>query len=391
MKRKKIWTLWMCWGCLFLAISMSSCTKVELEKMDDPAYLRVFNTLRFRMTLENKQLGLSVITMLVDPEFNAEGEPISAGIVGDYLITRNLYAAPYPSFIGNSVNKYNPEYPGKEIVMSGPILNGFDLSSWAQVPSGKHRFAFYIRPRSEVSFFKLDKRYREKPIVDTVINLDAKEVYTMQVLQEDFQKKTFTSILRQENFHKQAFADSLVYVNFYNYSARGFFAGSGGEKPEPRLSFHSFIGGIPDNMNVYYSLYDVPEGEPGKVIPSHELVYMTNLRRKLDDPKPSKYFSMPLRKAGDTNMQSNLAQVFNLGRPWVDVHTYDASTVRITCFKNGLGPTPWAIGTLLPSMIVTTHSGIHNPRSFGTVNSLEIINNDAYLTTIQRVYEKPIY
>jgi len=370
---------------------MSSCTKVELEKMDDPAYLRVFNTLRFRMTLENKQLGLSVITMLVDPEFNAEGEPISAGIVGDYLITRNLYAAPYPSFIGNSVNKYNPEYPGKEIVMSGPILNGFDLSSWAQVPSGKHRFAFYIRPRSDVSFFKLDKRYREKPIVDTVINLDAKEVYTMQVLQEDFQKKTFTSILRQENFHKQAFADSLVYVNFYNYSARGFFAGSGGEKPEPRLSFHSFIGGIPDNMNVYYSLFDVPEGEPGKVIPSHELVYMTNLRRSLDDPKPSKYFSMPLRKAGDTNMQSNLAQVFNLGRPWVDVHTYDASTVRITCFKNGLGPTPWAIGTLLPSMIVTTHSGIHNPRSFGTVNSLEIINNDAYLTTIQRVYEKPIY
>jgi len=44
-----------------------------------------------------------------------------------------------------------------------------------------------------------------------------------------------------------------------------------------------------------------------------------------------------------------------------------------------------------PNMIINTHSGIYNPRSFSSVNTVEFVNGEAYLTTIQRKYDPPIY
>ena len=377
---------------LLIGISFYSCTKVELRKIDSPAYLRVFNDLRFKMTLEDKNLGLSVVTMLINPEYNESGEPISAEIVGDYLITRNLYAAPHPSFIGNSIDRYNPEYPGKEVVMAGPILNGFDLSTWAQVPSGKHRVAFYLRPKSEVPFFSLEKRYREKAIVDTTIDLAPQEVYTMHVLQKDFETKEICMLLRQENFHKLALSDTLVYVNFYNYSAKGFYAAPSNEKPGARKSFYTVSNGFPEDVHVYFSLFNKPDLEDGVLVEGYDRVFMTNLLRDNDNNLPNKYHSIPLRKKGNDSMKSDLAQVLNFAVPWVDIHARNTVRTQIIFYKDGNAIAPWAsFGTLMPNMIVSTHSGVHNPRSFGTVNSFEIVNGDIYLTTVQRVYDRPIY
>lgn len=98
--------------------------------------------------------------MFINPVVDASGMPVSAEIVGDFLDQRDAYAPPYPSHIGNSTSVNNPEYPGKENVLVGPILNGFDLSSWAQVPSGKVRIMFAYRPKNTVPFFQLESHLK---------------------------------------------------------------------------------------------------------------------------------------------------------------------------------------------------------------------------------------
>jgi hypothetical protein len=45
----------------------------------------------------------------------------------------------------------------------------------------------------------------------------------------------------------------------------------------------------------------------------------------------------------------------------------------------------------MPGLVINIHSGTYNPRSFATVNTIEIINGRAYLTTVQRKYDPPIY
>jgi len=40
---------------------------------------------------------------------------------------------------------------------------------------------------------------------------------------------------------------------------------------------------------------------------------------------------------------------------------------------------------------VNIHSGKDNPKTFATVNTIEVVNGRIYLTTIQRKYAPPIY
>ncbi|ULT26714.1 hypothetical protein KUH03_07730 [Sphingobacterium sp. E70] len=44
-----------------------------------------------------------------------------------------------------------------------------------------------------------------------------------------------------------------------------------------------------------------------------------------------------------------------------------------------------------PGLTVNVHSGTANPRTFGVVNSIEVVNGNAFLTTVQRKYPQPIY
>ena len=114
-----------------LLLFASGCVKVEYSKINDPAYLRVFNNLNYIQTLGSKDNKVPFFCMFINPVVDADGMPVSAEIVGDFLDQRDAYAPPYPSHVGSSISVNNPEYPGKENVLVGPILNGFDLSSWA--------------------------------------------------------------------------------------------------------------------------------------------------------------------------------------------------------------------------------------------------------------------
>ena len=115
----------------------------------------------------------------------------------DFLDQRAPYAPPYPSHIGNNNSVNNPEYPGKENVLVGPVLNGFDLSSWAQVPSGTHRVMFLYRPTNSIPFFQLEPALRKKVLIDTTLDLTEGEVYTMHVLQQNFITKENGVLLRK--------------------------------------------------------------------------------------------------------------------------------------------------------------------------------------------------
>src|SRR5262249_49934691 len=143
-----------------------------------------------------------------------------AATFGDYLDKRAPWAMPYPD-AGNT-SLYQTEYPGTYKVMAAPILNGFDLASWAQVPSGQHRIVIAARPRNNTPFFELQPKLRQNILVDTVLQLDIREVYTMQVVQQSAITRKTALYTRKEDFWKQPFSDSLVYVNFYNLSAEGY-------------------------------------------------------------------------------------------------------------------------------------------------------------------------
>jgi hypothetical protein len=69
----------------------------------------------------------------------------------------------------------------------------------------------------------------------------------------------------------------------------------------------------------------------------------------------------------------------------------DGAYGLISCYGNGTRQSFERGALFLPSMIVNIHSGTHNPRSFATVNTIEVVNGNAYLTTIQRKYEPPVY
>src|SRR5690606_10528894 len=113
---------------LCLVIS-SACQKVEYTTMENPAYLRVFISINQMHVMDSKGDTLSYLCMLINPEFDKNGNPVSAEIVGDFLDQRAPYAPPFPSYIGVSTSVNNPEYPGKESVLAAPVLNGFELSS----------------------------------------------------------------------------------------------------------------------------------------------------------------------------------------------------------------------------------------------------------------------
>lgn len=386
--------------CLLLLLVMSSCSKVEYAKIDDPAYLRVFNNLNYTIGLDNKDEQVPFLTMLIDPEMDGNGMPVSAKIKGDFLNQRDPYAPPYPSHIGSSVSYKNPEYPGKENVLVGPVLNGFDLSSWAQIPSGKHRVVFMFRPENATPFFNLDAKYKHDVLIDTTIVLDTREVYTLHVLQKNFTTKKNGVYLRKENFHKLSLSDSLVYVNFYNMSAKGFQEADNKLKSGYKNS-KALGNGIRDNMQIFYTLYK-NEPDMTKPIPGFKGKYLGPLVRNSEVLEVSPYYSFPLFADGTSDgIRTNIWQQIDLLAPGINPsdnpypafqYNTDGNWAPISFLLNGKQPVAGNNNyATLPNMIVNIHSGTYNPRSFATVNTVEVVNGNVYLTTIQRKYAPPIY
>ncbi|RYD97222.1 MAG: hypothetical protein EOP54_11570 [Sphingobacteriales bacterium] len=396
--KQSVWFL-----ALFFLLFGSGCVKVEYSKIDEPAYLRVFNNLNYIQTLGSKDDKVPFLCMFINPVVDAGGMPTGAEIVGDFLDQRDAYAPPYPSHIGTSTSVNNPEYPGKENVLVGPILNGFDLSSWAQVPSGKVRVMFAYRPKNTVPFFQLENHLKTDIMIDTTIDLTTKEVYTLHLLQKDFATKKTGVLLRHENFHKLPLSDSLAYVNFYNMSAKGFWEADASLKPE-NWRLRSFQGGMKDEMNVFLSLYqsqaNLDHNSP--TIPGFKGKYLANVKRNTETPVVSPYASFPLWAAKDANgIATNIWQRFDFFVPGMDItnNPFYASNisnggnwVSVNCLFNGqVGLTSNDNGALLPNLLVNIHSGKNNPATFATVNTIEVVNGRVYLTTIQRKYPAPIY
>lgn len=400
------------WGGLIIAFLMTSCVEIDYLEIENPAYVRVFNNLNYEVTLENRFENIPFLTMLIDPEFDENGVPVSAAIVGDFLDEREKYAAPYPVHSSNSVSYKNPEYPGRENVLVGPILNGFDLSSWAQIPEGEHRVVFYFRPLSETAFFSLEKELRTKVAVDTVINLKEREVYTLHVLQKDFVTKENTIILRQEEFHKIPLADSLVYLNFYNMSANGFYE-DGVENYETTVVLAGEYGtlekGVPDGVNVYLSLFpsadsNIQLDDINEAVPGYYRTFLTSIRRDTESSRVNPYFHYPLfggKEKDDEHIQTEMFQMLNFLAPGLDPYktpygqNYEPNKGfyhTLLFYKDGLTFPAKNVGAMFyPNMIVNVHSGNYNPRSFATVNTVEIVNGRTYLMTIQRKYDPPVY
>lgn len=390
---------------LILTILMfaSGCVKVEYSKINDPAYLRVFNNLNYVQTLGSKDNKVPFLCMMINPVVDPSGMPVSAEIVGDFLDQRAPYAPPYPSHIGNSTTVNNPEYPGKENVLVGPILNGFDLSSWAQVPSGKVRIIFAYRPKNTVPFFNLEANLKKDILLDTTVDLGNKEVYTLHVLQKDFVTKKTGVLLRQEIFHKLPLSDSLAYVNFYNMSSKGYWQADASLKPD-NFKLASFQGGIKDDMNVFLSLLESQENlsSAGPAVPGFKAKYFANVKLNNTTGVVNPYSSFPLWASKSANgIRTDIWQRFDFFVPGMDVTNnpfYDSDVktggnwASVNCLLNGqVSVSNNQNGTHLPNLLVNIHSGVNNPATFATVNTIEVVNGNVYLTTIQRKYAPPVY
>ncbi|MBX2922530.1 MAG: hypothetical protein KF746_10095 [Chitinophagaceae bacterium] len=445
-------------GLLLVAGGFMSCQKVEYETIENPAYIRIFNSLNDRQVMGGAEESAAYLCLLINPELNASGIPVSAEVVGDFLDKRENYAPPYPVHIGVSTSSNNVEYPGKEVVPVGPVLNGFDLSSWAQIRSGQIHVMFMYRPRNNTAFFDLPEQYKNNIAADTTFNLEAGEVYTMQALMVDFISKQKGVVLRKETFHKQPFSDERVYVNFYNYSAKGFWQAPDEQKkpsPSPSANYeYLFQVGIRDTMDVYVTLHTgepayipvsiaynykdhpfwglsfpvppggdswdrpVPDGDPG-----YDKKYLTTVRHDHFSGEIMPYVSFPLWLPSDTTgkIYTDQWQRFFFLAPGLDIRnvSYSERGLWPACgspecitgiaenprgnfavmnclfydkrilYQLGFGP--YNAGVNMPNLVVNTHSGVYNPRSFATVNTVEVINGNVYLMTIQRKYDPPVY
>ncbi|RFZ95854.1 hypothetical protein D0C36_08140 [Mucilaginibacter conchicola] len=385
----------------------TGCVKVDYTKIDSPAYLRVFNDLPYTRSLDVKDAKVPFFCMIINPTFDASGKVSGGQIVGDFLDTREPYAPPYPSHIGSSTSVNNPEYPGKENVLVGPILNGYDLSSWAQIPSGKLRVMFLYRPKNTVPYFKLENALIGDVMVDTTLDFSAKEVYTMHLLQQKYtDSKSNKVLLRQENFQKLPLSDSLNYVNFYNYSAEGFVEADNSKKQQP-INVNNLMYGIRDRMDVYLTIYPNQDEDAnarnlqGREVKGFNGQYLTTMVRSTTLGTPATYVSYPLfpDKAA-SHITTKSWQVFDFYSPGTNptnspyyFSDYDTqgNWGTINCIADGQVYVNGNIGQRLPNTVINIHSGVNNPQSFASVNTIEVVNGAAYLMTIQRKYPAPQY
>ncbi|GGH69548.1 hypothetical protein HNQ91_002833 [Filimonas zeae] len=387
--------------------ALASCRKVEYRTVSNPAYIRVFNNLTEPQGILNKR-PRPFFCMFIDPVMDEKGKITGGATVSDFLNKRGVYAAPNPAHVGLSTSKFNPEYPGKELVPAGPVLNGFDLTNWAQISAGKHRFVFIYRPVSEVPFFQLQEDLRSNIALDTTIELKEKEVYTLHVLLEDFLARKHALYVRQENFYKQAFYDSLVYINFYNLSGKGYLQADESEKDLNSLDIanmpHRF--GLKDDMHIYISHIS----EKDSLINEYAYQFAGTMHWTVNNPMVTPYASFPIfRDKANNGITTKAWQIIQFVKPGINPGVdfryasvlptlnvrfgidYKAGEFGQVMFKDSLYNLSHRANEYMPNMVLNVHSGVDNPRSFGSVNSLEFINGRMYLMTIQRKYAPPVY
>ena len=278
-------------GCTLFSACTKYATRADIK---GAAYLRVFNEIPFTLDLTTKTDVVPFFTMLIDPTFDKNGVPAGGNVVGDYLGSRLIFDPSTAVNEGNPLGtpldtsiryNINYEYPGNAHVLAAPSINGLDLSAWAQVNSGKHRVLFIARPQNDIDFAQLSDTIRNSVIIDTTIDLQAGEVYTMETVLQDVDAVKYGLYLRQETFTHQTFDPSKNYVTFFNLSGKNSTLSSNSISPTSQYFY--------DTMNVSYTYYDptLPGGIAAG-IPGFQNVYLMTMEGRMTASAP--YLSLPV-------------------------------------------------------------------------------------------------
>lgn len=265
---------------LLLVAFSTGCKKYDIiPSFKDPAYIRVFNDLQSPVDVFHSQQAAPFLTFLMDPKTDAAGLPVDAGIICDNLGTRQLFSLSYSineanSSVGNilvgSNNSFLPpilypvnyEYPGNAAVLTASFINGFDLSAWGQIPSGKHRIMFVVRPQNNIGFKDLSAAIRSDILLDTTVNFEKGEVYTLEVVSRDLDNSKYGLYIRQEQFIHQAFEDDKIYVGFTNLSGKTPFSGKYGTgfffSDKININYSCNIFNDANSLNSYFFYTQLP-------------------------------------------------------------------------------------------------------------------------------------
>ncbi|OQP50293.1 hypothetical protein A4H97_00135 [Niastella yeongjuensis] len=416
------------------SMTLTGCYKYkELEQVPNAAYLRVFNSIPFTVDALHAGQAAPFLCFLVDPVTDADGIPNGGAISGDWLQTRNAFSLSYAADAATALNAQqkqsqinaglptedvvnaNYEYPGKLHVLTAPAMNGMDLSAWAQIPSGKHRFVFVARPQDNRPFGELPGTLRKNMIIDTTIDLEPGEVYTMSALATDIDKNQYGVNVRQEQFVHENFDPGRVYATFYNLSSVRPYLASDPHFP----SYWNFA----DTLVVSYTCWVNDDNLSNNVAsPQWPLngsnnVYMTTLYRGKSD---GVFTSLPFLTRENFFDQQGVLRTWTFLKPgsatksgtlpYISFKFTDPSPLRS---KYGNYPlllcsADPAVYNTLENLNISTGSPlqgpnpslIYQPNLFGvvqsggsvniypTVNIFEIINDKVYLMQLQRNFEK---
>lgn len=279
---------------LFLVTASLSCKKYAMgSNIPSAAYIRVFNSIPYNLTITTKGQVIPFLTMIIDPVFNSAGTPEGGQVVADDLGSRQYFNPATPVSEGNSLGatpdttiKYpiNYEYPGNARVPAAPSMNGLDLSAWAQITSGKHRVLFIVRPQNDIAFSQLSDTIKNKVIIDTTINLTQGEVYTMEAISQDIDANKYGVYLRQENFTHQSFDANKHYIAFMNLS---------GKKPSSsNLSISPYSGYIYDTLSIYYTYNKGDANVYPTYFPNYSNIYVTTVNGTMQDH--TEFYPLPV-------------------------------------------------------------------------------------------------
>ncbi len=415
--------------------TMTGCYKYkEAPDMSNPAYLRVFNSIPYNVDVLHAGQASPFLCMLVDPRFDKAGVPSGGVIEGDFLHTRQLFSLSYPIDAATSLNagngnagsganagqpaivtNANYEYPGKMHVLPAPSINGLDLSAWAQVPSGKHRFLFVTRPENNTLFDQLPATLRKNVLIDTTVDLQAGEVYTMHALATDLDNAGYGAYVRKEPFVHQQLDAGRSYVSFYNLSGvRPYLA------TDPRYPHYYYYS---DTMSVAYTYYIFDDNYGTTIppavrpLPQSDNVYLTTFMRKdasqsaplypvpflprsyffddkgivrtfQDDPLGTisgtlPYLSFAFTRANEASVVNRFPYLNCSGNP-ATFNNLDPDLVNNSdTYTNSGGTPPYAY---LPNvnLVIASGGSIH---IYPTVNVLEVLYNRIYMMQVQRRFE----
>jgi hypothetical protein len=395
-------------GILLLAISLQwiSCVKYkENLPLSNPAYLRVFNSITYQLNPFTKDLPSPFLVFLLDPEMDASGIPTSAKFVGDFLDQRELYSNSYAAKAADAGNFSNKDFPGTNPVLTAPNINGFDLSAWAQIPSGLHHIKILGRPRSERGFFQLNASEKKSVLVDTSINFSEGEVYTAEAINFDEAAKKSGLYVRKEDFIHQKFSIGQNYFSIFNLSAN---------HPQPQANqIYPFI----DSLNFYVSQYTSTCGNTSQSQPNfvcnfnpvqtlHDIYFRTVIG---NFASTAQYDSIPNLDSSEYLFPDGTFKDFRY-RPIVVMEFHQIASNPLSLYRPGyiffsddyynpvqslknqyLGDLQFLIpgtGTffqLLPNLGLTA-SNNNRIQAQSTVNIIELVNDRVFIMQMNRTF-----